>query len=326
MLFPDSTPEMLLSDFIAGMSDDLLIIICNFLHPRDILHLAETCKRVLYRFDCSEKINNAMISRVCSRELGINYNFRYIFAIYLRLGPAAIADIINNKSLCLSQMSISRLSPMVFFRDVRKVNISANKIANISAILPGHGFGIAGIASLWAADNFIADISPILWMKSLTSLNLSDNMISEIPDLSGLTALQSADFSRNMISRMSAWPTSLNNLILSCNAIADIDSLAGLTALVSLDISHNNLSDIRPIACAKSLEYLNVSDNNIADIGEIALCRLKVINVSGNPIKNISELFRAESIEYIYCWNTEVDFAKSRAIIAETGKKINLIY
>lgn len=167
------------------------------------------------------------------------------------------------------------------------INLQSLKLnGNLTDISPL--LNLTKLISLDLSHNTIKDLTPISYFRNLVELNLEDNNIIDITPLSSLNKL-----------------TSLN---LQGNKINDILPLSTLSNLTHLLVSWNEIVDIAPLASLQNLTTLWLGANQISSISELkSLPKLKELLLDGNPLNDnsvneiITELL-AQEVE-VYWWD-----------------------
>jgi internalin A len=160
----------------------------------------------------------------------------------------------------------------------------------------------------------IADISFLQKLSGLQSLDLSDNQITDYSFLQKLSGLQSLVLSYNLITDISFLQklSGLQSLVLSYNLITDISFLQKLSGLQSLDLSENQITDISFLQKLSGLQSLVLSENLITDISFLQkLSGLKSLVLSENLITDISflqKLSGLQSLDLSYNLITDISF------------------
>ena len=98
--------------------------------------------------------------------------------------------------------------------------------------------------------NYIADLSPLATLTSLTNLNLEGNQITDVSPLSALTTLV--------------------HLNLANNRVSNLNPLANLISLEILDLTRNHIEDINPLSRLRNLRTLWIKGNPIRDLSPLA--------------------------------------------------------
>lgn len=83
-----------------------------------------------------------------------------------------------------------------------------------------------------------------------------------------------------------------NNLLTS----ASLEGMLSLAKLISLNLSGNQLESYYELRLLKNLESLDLSHNNITKIPDCSFSHLKYLNLSHNPILELENLHRYESL------------------------------
>ncbi|WP_371803815.1 leucine-rich repeat domain-containing protein [Candidatus Lokiarchaeum ossiferum] len=78
-----------------------------------------------------------------------------------------------------------------------------------------------------------------------------------------------------------------------------LEQMISLTKLISLNLSENQLESYYELGLLKNLEFLDLSYNNITKIPDCAFSHLKSLNLSNNPIFELENLHRYESLVQI---------------------------
>ncbi|NLU31443.1 MAG: hypothetical protein GXX04_02310 [Clostridiaceae bacterium] len=149
-------------------------------------------------------------------------------------------DMAEVTELDLSGYDIENIEEIVYFKNLAKLNLSNNRISDISLLKE-----LKKLRELDLSGNMISDISPLGGMKYMRKLCLSENRISDISVLKGMPILDVLD--------------------LSGNDISDISSLEGLKDLKELDLSNNMISNISIIRNLPNLKSLNLAGNQVKD-------------------------------------------------------------
>lgn len=143
------------------------------------------------------------------------------------------------------------------------------------------------LRTLVLSDNVIDDITPLLDLTKLHTLNLSGNDITLLGALAGMEDLHVLDLSDNLIPSVLPLQdlTNLRKLFLGSNQIADLAPIAGLSELWSLDLSANAFTDLSPLIAMDKLAILNISDNAIDSLNPITgLPSLVSLRVAGTSL------------------------------------------
>ena len=106
--------------------------------------------------------------------------------------------------------------------------------------------------------------------STATELNLSGSGIADISGLLKIPALETLDLSRNNISNLYILQLTnsrftLREVNLSNNQIEDITPLASLTNVEVLDLSNNNISSELPLMNLKTLKTLYLGGNLLTE-------------------------------------------------------------
>lgn len=124
----------------------------------------------------------------------------------------------------------------------------------------------ASVTSIWCSSRQISSLQGIELFTNLTILDCSFNEITELPQL----------------------PSKLTTLNCSSNNIAELTNLP--TTLTTLKCAYNDLSsfDFSKLTTLKNLEELDCSSNNLVEFNVPDLDNLKILNLSGNQLTQLS--------------------------------------
>lgn len=164
--------------------------------------------------------------------------------------------------LNLNNKNIENLSGIEFAKNLKKIDLSYNKIEEIRPLS-----SLILLEELNLSDNEITDISNIKYLKNLKRLDLSNvvrnlNIEDEIVELDDLNED-------------------------THNSIKNISPISDLPNLVELNLSNNEISDISPLLNLNNLQKLNLSGNSISNISDINKIKSLInLNLSNQVIIN----------------------------------------
>ena len=118
---------------------------------------------------------------------------------------------------------------------LKKLNLSQLGMTNQDLTLVSKMTNLQDLAIDF--NGSITDLSPLMNLKQLTTLDFSKDAVSALSPLAGLTQL--------------------TDLTLSNNQVADLSPLAHLTQLANLTILRNQVRDLSPLKMLTNLTYLN---------------------------------------------------------------------
>lgn len=163
--------------------------------------------------------------------------------------------------------------------DMRKMSTFLHRNSNISDLT---GLEYANLLNIQVEGNQITDLSPLSYMDRLSGIYMSDNQISDLTPLTGMIKI--------------------DRIILNNNQISDITPLSTLTNLLVICLENNQIEDLSPISDLPLVYALEIIDNQISDLSKMngtGLLNLDVLNISGNPIQDISALSMYTKIEQL---------------------------
>ena len=168
------------------------------------------------------------------------------------------------------------------------------------------------------------DLSPLLGMESLSSLELYNGRVESLENLGSLAALEeltlsrhaitslhgidqlqslkTLDLSANMISTIAGIESlvKLQNLKLHENKIIKLDPLAQLHQLTTVGLDGNQISTIIFLSQLPALESLSINGNTLEILPDLsALTRLSNLNLKGNKISDVASLAGCVSLEVL---------------------------
>ena len=230
---------------------------------------------------------------------------------------------LDDKVEQMVRTSINKPTGTIYYRDLQSVKrLSSEEKGDVK-----YNGNITTLTDLIEMTNlnevilvnepYIEDFSPLLQLKSMTSLNVSgcgldeekakqifsilwlntlkidDNLLSNIDNVKNMSVLRDFSASNNSLKDISVLGnmTLLRSLNLSNNLISDISVLSNLTSLKTLDISNNLIKDISPLSYLTMLTDLNIGTNDIKQLNAISrLQNIEILNVSNNQIQYLSPI------------------------------------
>ena len=266
----------------------------------------------------------------------ISDEYSATYRIYSENSPYIFLD---DKVEQMVRTSINKPTGTIYYRDLQNVKrLSSEEKGDVK-----YTGNIVTIADLIEMVNLnevvlvnepnIVDFSPLLQLKSMTSLNVSgcalddakaklifsilwlnvlkidDNLLSNIDNIKNLSVLREFSAASNTIKDISPLRNMnlLRSLNLSNNMISDITVLSDMTALKTLNISNNLISDISPLSYLTMLTELDISTNSIKQLNAISrLPNIEILTISNNPIQYLSPLEEYSSLKTLKIDGTSV--------------------
>lgn len=142
--------------------------------------------------------------------------------------------------------------------DLHASGLEISDLAGIECLtgLETLGFGAGG------APSAITDLRPLLYLKSLKSLDLNSNPLDDLSVLGQLPKLQTLDLSRAIDG-------------------ADLSPLANSTSLVKLNVFRTTLGDLTPLSEIPTLSILDLSDSTLNEPTTLGTLRnIKELTIS----------------------------------------------
>jgi Leucine-rich repeat (LRR) protein len=151
------------------------------------------------------------------------------------------------------------------------------------------------------------DITAISKLKNLRTLGLMNVGLTDISFLNSNKNLEKIYLDYNDITDIKLFSnfSHLNQLSLSYNPIKDISSLSKLASLGYLDVSFTDINSISDLP--ENLISLFIQNVDIKSFDEIGrLKKLKILNICGNKIDDISFLKNLSELEDLYAANNAI--------------------
>jgi internalin A len=222
-----------------------------------------------------------LITRACEEQ----WEKLNLSGMYLSELPLEIGQLINLKSLCLSNNklktlpeSISKLTKLTY------LGVRCNQLS----ILPESVSQLTNLKSLHLSNNKFKDLpESIGQLSKLTSLDLSNNKINFLPkSIIQLTSLTLLDLSSNQLNSLpeSSWKSTKLSALLKL--------IGQLSKLTSFDLSNNKLNTLPEIiGQLNKLTFLNLRNNQLSALPETIgqLTSIASIDISNNELNALPE-------------------------------------
>ncbi|CAL6023403.1 Conserved_hypothetical protein [Hexamita inflata] len=151
---------------------------------------------------------------------------------------------------------------------------------------------LTNLTDINLSANKISDISAVSKLKNLKKLDLSINFIDDIYALQSLTGLINLDLNRNKLTSYTVALPNLVELILYGNPLQDKSGLQHSPKLERLNLSKTETTDLQTISQLFGLKELYLSQNNITQISHLSnFVNLQKLHISQNKqLQNIEPL------------------------------------
>ena len=136
---------------------------------------------------------------------------------------------------------------------------------------------------LYAEGRDILDITGLAFATNLRELHLNKNPITDLRPLVNLTKLETLHL-RDIV------PTSGN---------LDIHPLGNLINLKKLTLQRNRISDISPLSRLTQLQTLGIEGNPITDLSPLFKLNLRELDLSNSPLTDLRQLANLTTLEYL---------------------------
>lgn len=165
--------------------------------------------------------------------------------------------------------------------------------------------------SLYLSDTNIDDLTGLEYATNLFELYVSGN--SKKLDLSPLANLSNLSFvyiENTPIKDYSVLASIKNVQSLSIvnNELQDLSFLKGMSRLNDITLMKNKITDISAFSSLKKLYFVNLAHNQIEDLSPLKATKdqLYYLDVTGNPISDISHLTQFENLYYLILDETKI--------------------
>lgn len=170
------------------------------------------------------------------------------------------------KELVYKDKNLSEIGSLVYFRQIRKLDLSKNKLTAIDL-----GPFMNLLEELYLSGNSLAELS-FAGAKSLKTVIVSNNSLTSCTGLSGsdLADFTYIDASHNKLTSFKcSYAKALKNVNLSYNELTSCD-LDGCAAIANLNVGHNHLTEdtqsfVRPFKFT-ALVSLDLSNNDFVKL------------------------------------------------------------
>lgn len=170
------------------------------------------------------------------------------------------------KELVYTGKNLSEIGSLVYFRQIRKLDLSNNKLTSIDL-----GPFANLLEELYLSGNSLTELS-FAGAKSLKTVDVSKNSLTSCSGFSGtdLADFTYIDASHNKLTSFKcSYAKALKNVNLSYNELTSCD-LDGCTAIADLNVGHNHLTEdtqsfVRPFKFA-ALVSLDLSNNDFVKL------------------------------------------------------------
>ena len=212
--------------------------------------------------------------------------------------------------------TISELSDIINFPNLRRLTISHNEIEDLSPIFDN----LHQLEHLEMEANNISSIDGIALLQNLTRLSLGRNIISDISGLNTLTNLTHVYLFDNAITDIDPLHSleNLTNLGLSNNHIRNIAPLSGLSHLEWVNLSNNLISDASPLYQSAKLHTLFLSNNALTRLDAAHFNHLTRLSLTDNRIERIDNIEALNAIEILRLANNRIEDVSAFAALPET--------
>lgn len=256
-----------------------------------------------------------------------------------------IGGLSSLKYLDISGMYLKDLNVLSNMTALESLTANDNELTDIAGIK-----NLTALKLLNIENNQIKDIAPVAGLNHLETLSVSNNPLSsggldaaaEIASLQVLeaagcglssvkafngSALQNVNLKVNDLKELSCFKNaeSLMNLDVSGNKLTDISALSGLTQMQKLNLADNGaIQSMVPLAGLTALTELNLAGTLMvdADLDNLkAMDKLRILNVSDNPICSLGCLRTLEALGQVDISDTALDEV-DQSLLRETGVNV----
>ncbi|MBM7606370.1 LPXTG-motif cell wall-anchored protein [Metabacillus crassostreae] len=159
--------------------------------------------------------------------------------------------------------------------------------------------------SIYLYESEVSDLTGLEYAVNLFDFNVSDNTEElDLTPLKNLQNLYSIYITNTSIKDYAIFKDMKNirSLSIDNNNLEDLSFLSGMKQLEDLMLMNNNISDITVLSGLTKLAFVNLANNKIEDIRPLLGSKdhMYTLDLSGNPIKDISSLSQFENLFDLY--------------------------
>lgn len=196
--------------------------------------------------------------------------------------------------------------PVVKFKDSALRDVIKEQLGLIRDV---RASDMERLQDLFLADMDIKDLTGLEYASNLMFVYLINNESElDLSPLSGLSSLADLHIENTKLKSYEkiAEIESLDSLSIRNNQLKDLSFLKGMEQLNYLDLSHNKIHDISVLSNLNELEGLVLNENQIEHLGVEGLEGLLTLEMSKNPLKDLTGLERFESLETVTLERTDL--------------------
>jgi Leucine-rich repeat (LRR) protein len=156
----------------------------------------------------------------------------------------------------------------------------------------------------------LTDVSPMLGLFALRSLNLSGTRVTGLSPLIGLGGLASLDIVGTHVADLSPLRQleGLRRLALSGFQVSNVSPLSALLGLESLFLMQTKVVDISPLRNLNKLRILALDRSDVSDLSPLSgLTRLETLSLTGTRVVDISPLSEMTSLRSLHLNQSRVE-------------------
>ena len=205
------------------------------------------------------------------------------------------------------------------------------QITNLSCFAPGIS-DLSGLETAKFLSSFFVfgdgtthiDLTPLKDSVMLQSLTIIGSQIDDLSPLIALPGIKSIDFAKNQVSDLSPISKlySLERVKLDSNQLVELSDLVGLHRLIELQVADNQIADLTPVSQLPNLESLWIGYNQVSDLSPLApLGNLRQLAVESNSIAGWDTLKNFDLLESLEASNTGMS---DLSVLEGLGNLLNL--
>jgi hypothetical protein len=207
---------------------------------------------------------------------------------------------VNQTAACIRALRQSQLKPAQslldgFLKDERHAVIeelaqavNPLTIQSVQQMVQSE-FGFYDFEQQRSLRKQITDVSPLVQLASLQTLDLTGTQVSDVSPLAQLISLRTLNLLGTSVSDLNpiAQHTSLQTLILAGTEVSDVSPLAQLTSLQTLNLNRTQVSNLSPLAQLTSLQCLSLNLTQVSDVSPlIQLTSLQTLYLSRTQVSD----------------------------------------
>jgi len=196
------------------------------------------------------------------------------------------------------------MPPPAWQSKIKVLSFARSELANLSPLV-----GLSALVSLDLNSTPVKDFFDLAHLVSLEVLDLSGTELRSLSPLSVLDKLRTLNISGTAVRELEPLGnlTKLRSLHVGATSVRHAEVLAKLKSLRALSLNGTGIRNLAPLANLKGLDSLDISSVPISDIAAIGECAsLQTLRLSRTFIKEIEGLAKLSMLRSLSLNNTSV--------------------